>query len=119
MPCGFNSAANATCQTIHLKYDEAFNQNDAEAVVDLFTADAFESGPEEAVSGQQEIEDRCKVLFEPYPNGHATKISAKPRSAHSLSEATGRAAANPFPGLIRPPNFDLEELRKPLKSRRR
>ena len=66
-----------------------------------------------------EIEDRCKVLFEPHPNSHATKISAKPRSAHSLSEATGRAAANPFPGLIRPPNFDLEGLRKPLKSRRR
>jgi hypothetical protein len=41
------------------KFDEAFNQNDAEAAADLFTASAIEAGPDEAAaSGQQEIEDR-------------------------------------------------------------
>ena len=39
-------------EALNLKYDEAFNQNDAEAVAALFTADAVETGPEEAASGQ-------------------------------------------------------------------
>jgi uncharacterized protein (TIGR02246 family) len=59
---------------LNLKYDEAFNQNDAEAVSTLFTADAVETGPEEATSGQQEIEDRYKILFESHPNRHVTKL---------------------------------------------
>jgi hypothetical protein len=33
-------------EALNLKYDEAFNQNDAEAVAALFTADAVETGPE-------------------------------------------------------------------------
>jgi ketosteroid isomerase-like protein len=61
-------------EELNLTYDEAFNQNDAEAVATLFTADAVESGPEEAVSGQQEIEDKYKILFESHPNGHATQL---------------------------------------------
>ena len=61
-------------EALNLKYDEAFNQNDAEAVAALFTADAVETGPEEAASGQQEIEDRYKILFESHPNSHATKL---------------------------------------------
>ena len=56
------------------KYDEAFNQNDAEAVADFFTADAVEAGPEEVASGKQEIEDRYKVLFESHPTDHASKL---------------------------------------------
>jgi uncharacterized protein (TIGR02246 family) len=48
-------------EALNLKYDEAFNQNDAEAVADLFTPDAVESGPEEAVSGQQEIQVQTPV----------------------------------------------------------
>ena len=61
-------------EELNLKYDEAFNQNDAEGVATLFTADAVETGPEEASSGQQEIEDRYKTLFESHPNSHATKL---------------------------------------------
>jgi uncharacterized protein (TIGR02246 family) len=60
-------------EALNLKYDEAFNQNDAEAVAALFTADAVETGPEEAASSQEEIEDRYKILFKSHPNGHATK----------------------------------------------
>ena len=61
-------------EALNVKYDEAFNQNDAEAVAALFTADAVETGPEEAASGQQEIEDRYKIFFESHPNSHATKL---------------------------------------------
>ena len=61
-------------EALNVKYDEAFNQNDAEAVAALFTADAIETGPEEAASGQQEIEDRYKIFFEGHPNSHATKL---------------------------------------------
>jgi uncharacterized protein (TIGR02246 family) len=61
-------------EALNQKYDEAFNQNDAEAVAVLFTADAVEAGPEGAASGQQEIEDRYKVLFESHPNRHASKL---------------------------------------------
>ena len=61
-------------EALNLKYDEAFNRNDAEAVATLFTADAVETGPEEVASGQQEIEDRYKILFESHPNRHATKL---------------------------------------------
>ena len=61
-------------EELNLKYDEAFNQNDAEAVATLFTADAVETGPEEAASGQQEIEDRYKTFFESHPNNHVTKL---------------------------------------------
>jgi len=61
-------------EALNRKYDEAFNQNDAEAVADLFTADAVEAGPEEAASGKQEIEDRYKVLFESHPTDHASKL---------------------------------------------
>jgi hypothetical protein len=86
-----------------LKYDEAFNQNDAEAVADLFTADAVESGRKRPFLVNKK--SRCKLLFEPHPNSHATKISAKPRSAPALSEATGRTASNPLPGLIPAPEL--------------
>ena len=61
-------------EELNLKYDEAFNQNDAEGAAALFTADAVETGPEEASSGQQEIEDRYKILFESHPNSHVTKL---------------------------------------------
>ena len=61
-------------EELTLKYDEAFNQNDAEGVATLFTADAVETGPEELASGQQEIEDRYKILFESHPNGHTTTL---------------------------------------------
>jgi hypothetical protein len=61
-------------EALNVKYDEAFNQNDAEAVAALFTADALETGPEEAASGQQEIEDRYKIFFESHPKDHATKL---------------------------------------------
>ena len=70
-------------EALNVKYDEAFNQNDAEAVTALFTADAVETGPEEAASGQQEIEDRYKIFFESHPNSHATKLAAEiGRSCH-------------------------------------
>ena len=62
-------------EALNQKFDEAFNQNDAEAVADLFTAGAIEAGPDEAAaSGQQEIEDRYKVLFESHPNRHISKL---------------------------------------------
>ena len=61
-------------EELNLTYDGAFNHNDAEAVASLFTADAVESGPEEAASGQQEIEDWYKILFESHPNNYATKL---------------------------------------------
>ena len=61
-------------EALNQKYDEAFNQNNAEAVAALFTADAVEAGPEGPASGQQEIEDRYKVLFESHPNRHASKL---------------------------------------------
>jgi uncharacterized protein (TIGR02246 family) len=61
-------------EALNVKYDEAFNQNEAEAVAALFTADAVETGPEEAASGQQEIEDRYKAFFESHPNNHVTKL---------------------------------------------
>ena len=84
--CGFSRPARAQerntidpqvsqeVEALNLKYDEAFNRNDAEAVATLFTADAVETGPEEVASGQQEIEDRYKILFESHPNRHATKL---------------------------------------------
>jgi uncharacterized protein (TIGR02246 family) len=61
-------------EALSRQYDEAFNRNDPGAVADLFTADAVEAGPEEVASGQQEIEDRYKVLFESQPNSHASKL---------------------------------------------
>ena len=62
-------------EALNQKFDEAFNQNDAEAVADLFTAGAIEAGPDEAAaSGQQEIEDRYKVLFESQPSRHTSKL---------------------------------------------
>ena len=62
-------------EALNQKFDEAFNQNDAEAVADLFTAGAVEAGPDEAAaSGQQEIEDRYKVLFESHPSRHTSKL---------------------------------------------
>jgi uncharacterized protein (TIGR02246 family) len=61
-------------EALNVKYDEAFNQNEAEAVAALFMVDAIETGPEEAASGQQEIEDRYKIFFGTHPNGHATKL---------------------------------------------
>jgi uncharacterized protein (TIGR02246 family) len=84
--CGFSGPARAQerntidpqvrqeVEALNLKYDEAFNRNDAEAVATLLTADAVETGPEEVASGQQEIEDRYKILFESHPNRHATKL---------------------------------------------
>ena len=33
-------------EALNQKFDEAFNQNDAEAVADLFTAGAIEAGPD-------------------------------------------------------------------------
>jgi uncharacterized protein (TIGR02246 family) len=61
-------------EALDREYEEAFNKNDAEAVSDLFTADAIETGPEEAAIGQQQIEDRYKVLFESHPNSYITKL---------------------------------------------
>lgn len=61
-------------EALNRQYDEAFNQNDAEAVAALFRADTVEAGPEEAASGQQEIEERYKILFESHPNGYSTKL---------------------------------------------
>jgi uncharacterized protein (TIGR02246 family) len=71
-------------EALNLKYDEAFNQNDAEAVADLFTPDAVESGPEEAVSGQQEIQAQTPVI----------PTATLPRSAPSRDRRT------PFPKLL-------------------
>ena len=68
-----DSQARKQIEELNLKYDEAFN-HDAEGVATLFTADAVETGPEELASGQQEIEDRYKILFESHPNGHATTL---------------------------------------------
>ena len=50
-------------EALNVRYDEAFNQNEAGAVAALFMVDAIETGPEEAASGQQEIEDRYKIFF--------------------------------------------------------
>jgi ketosteroid isomerase-like protein len=47
-------------ETLNRAYDEAFNQNDAEAISDLFTADAVETAPDDASAGLQAIEDRYK-----------------------------------------------------------
>ena len=61
-------------EALNRAYDEAFNQNDAEAISDLFAADAVETGPEEAAAGQQAIEDRYKILFESHPNSYTSKL---------------------------------------------
>jgi hypothetical protein len=37
-------------EALNQKFDEAFNQNDAEAVADLFTAGAIEAGSDEAAA---------------------------------------------------------------------
>ena len=68
------SALSAVVHDKNLPDDKSFNQNDAEGVATLFTVDAVETGPEEVTSGQQEIEDRYKILLESHPNSHVTKL---------------------------------------------
>jgi hypothetical protein len=60
-------------EALNLKYDEAFNQNEGEGVATSSLRMRLRR-PEEASSGQQEIEDRYKVLFESHPNSHASKL---------------------------------------------
>ena len=69
-------------EALNQKFDEAFNQNDAEAVADLFTADAIEAGPDEAAaSGQQEIEDRTKFCSNLIPTATLASLIRCTQSA--------------------------------------
>jgi hypothetical protein len=42
-------------EELNVKYDGAFNKNDAEGIATLFTVDAVEMGPEGPASGQPDI----------------------------------------------------------------
>ena len=72
-------------EALNVKYDEAFNQNDAEAVAALFTADALETGPEEAALGQQEIEIVTKFSSSPTPKTMPPNLISSTRSATARS----------------------------------
>jgi uncharacterized protein (TIGR02246 family) len=87
-------------EALNLKYDEAFNQNDAEAVADLFTPDPVESGPEEAVSGQQEIQAQTPVIPKPrYQDQRQAAIGALPFRSY------WKGSFKSFAGTYTPPEL--------------
>jgi uncharacterized protein (TIGR02246 family) len=61
-------------EELNVKYDDAFNKNDAEGIATLFSVDAVETGAEGAVSGQSEIEDWYGVLCQSHPTNHISKL---------------------------------------------
>jgi hypothetical protein len=61
-------------EELNVKYDEAFNKNDAEGITTLFTVDAVEMRPEGPASGQPDIEERYGVLFQSHPTNHLSKL---------------------------------------------
>ena len=55
----------------HKKYDEAFNKNDAAAVVALFTEDAVYVTPTGPIYGREAIEESYADFFQKWhPSGH-------------------------------------------------
>jgi uncharacterized protein (TIGR02246 family) len=61
-------------EELNVKYDKAFNQNDAAAITALFTWDGVETGPEGQAFGQPDIEERYGALFQLHPIGHLSKL---------------------------------------------
>jgi ketosteroid isomerase-like protein len=58
-----------------MKYDEAFNKNDAAALAALFTQDAVETGPNGTAYGQAAIQQRHADLFAKWkPKDHVNTI---------------------------------------------
>jgi len=74
-----------------MKYDEAFNKNDAASIAALFTEDAVQVSPQGLIFGRQAIEKKYADLFQ--HGDLATKsgfnrsiASASPRSLKPLPE---------------------------------
>jgi uncharacterized protein (TIGR02246 family) len=61
-------------EELNVKYDKAFNENDAEAIAALFTWNGVETGPEGQAFGQPDIEERYGVLFQLHPTSHLSKL---------------------------------------------
>jgi uncharacterized protein (TIGR02246 family) len=61
-------------EELNVKYDKAFNDNDAEAIAALFTWNGVETGPEGQAFGQPDIEQRYGVLFQLHPTSHLSKV---------------------------------------------
>jgi uncharacterized protein (TIGR02246 family) len=62
-------------EELNMKYDEAFNRNDAVGIAGLFTVDGVEMGPEGSASGQPDIVQRYLALFQSHPTSHITKLA--------------------------------------------
>lgn len=62
-------------ETFSMKYDEAFNKNDAAAVAAFFTVDAVQVAPEGLFSGRGAIEKRYADVFQrSHPANHSRKV---------------------------------------------
>jgi uncharacterized protein (TIGR02246 family) len=61
-------------EELNVKYDKAFNENDAEAIAALFTWNGVETGPDGQAFGQPDIEERYGVLFQLHPTSHLSKL---------------------------------------------
>src|SRR6266436_5650318 len=57
-----------------MKYDEAFNKNDAASIAALFTEDAVQVSPQGLIFGRQAIEKKFADLFQQW---HPTNIISK------------------------------------------
>ena len=61
-------------EELNLRYDKAFNENDAQAIAALFTWNGVETGPDGQAFGQPDIEDRYGGLFQLHPTSHLSKL---------------------------------------------
>ena len=61
-------------EELNVKYDKAFNENNAEAIAALFTWNGVETGPDGHAFGQPDIEERYGVLFQLHPTNHLSKL---------------------------------------------
>ena len=61
-------------EEIKVKYDKAFNENDAAAITALFTWNGVETGPDGQAFGQPDIEERYGGLFQLHPTNHLSKL---------------------------------------------
>jgi hypothetical protein len=69
-------------EALNQKFDEAFNQNDAEAVADLFTAGAIEAGPDEAaLPASKRSRIGTKFCSNPIPTATPTSLIRCTQSA--------------------------------------
>ena len=61
-------------EELNLRYDKAFNENDAQAIAALFTWNGVETGPDGQAFGQPDIEERYGGLFQLHPTSHLSKL---------------------------------------------